>query len=108
MIGFFLLISETPCKLTPGKQHHIFVPETPTGKNGRRKSDGTQVVKESPNIDALKRENGRTLTASLLVRSRSSFYSGDYFFTSFFDVSTIRIVLGYDPGSSGQTSLKRA
>lgn len=82
-IGFFLLISETPCKLTPGKQHHIFVPETPTGKNGRRKSDGTQVVKESPNIDALKRENGRTLTASLLVRSRSSFYSGDYFLTCY-------------------------
>ena len=104
MIAFFLLISETPCKLTPGKQHHIFVPETPTGKNGRRKSDGTQVVKESPNIDALKRENGRTLTASLLVRSRSSFYSGDYFFTSFFDVCTMRFVLGYDPGSSGQTS----
>ena len=104
MIAFFLLISETPCKLTPGKQHHIFVPETPTGKNGRRKSDGTQVVKESPNIDALKRENGRTLTASLLVRSRSSFYSGDYFLPVFFDVCTMRIVLGYDPGSSGQTS----
>lgn len=54
--------------MTPGKKHQIFVPETPTGKNGRRKSDGTQVVKESPNIDALKQE--------VCLRNRTSFYSG--------------------------------
>ena len=60
--------------MTPGKQHQILVPETPTGKNGRRKSDGTQVVKESPNIDALKRENN----SSLVLRNRTTFYSGTY------------------------------
>lgn len=70
--------------MTPGKQHQILVPETPTGKNARRKSDGTLVVKESPNIDALKRDiSGQTLSTSLLVRSKS-FYSG----TSFSSAST--------------------
>ena len=75
-------ISETPCKLTPGKQHQMFVPETPTGKNGRRKSDGTQVIKESPNIDTLKRNKDCKFLKreSSLVRSRSSFYSGIYLF----------------------------
>lgn len=67
--------------MTPGKKHQILVPETPTGKNGRRKSDGTQVVKESPNIDALKQESTpRALQASLLLKSKTSFYSGNYLF----------------------------
>lgn len=70
--------------MTPGKRHEILVPETPTGKNGRRKSDGTQVVNESPNIDLLKQEGtSRALSASILVRNRTSFYSGmslDIFF----------------------------
>ena len=69
-------ILETPCKMTPGKQHQMFVPETPDGKNVRRKSDGTLVVKESPNIDTLKRgNNGQTLSVSVLTRTKS-FYSG--------------------------------
>ena len=54
----------------------MFVPETPDGKNVRRKSDGTLVVKESPNIDALKRgNNGQALSVSVLTRTKS-FYSG--------------------------------
>ena len=74
----FYPLSETPCKMTPGKTHQILVPETPTGKNGRRKSDGTLVVQESPNIDALKQEGTpRALSASILVRNRTSFYSGN-------------------------------
>ena len=74
-----LLVAETPSKMTPGKKHHIFEPETPEAKNGRRKSDGTQSVSETPNIDAVKQENTpKSLSTSLLVRQKTSFYSGTY------------------------------
>ena len=70
--------SGTPAKLTPGKKHHILAPETPVAKNGRRKSDGTQVVDESPDIDAVKqgKTTPRRINASLALRRKTSFYSG--------------------------------
>ena len=76
--SFFLCFSGTPAKLTPGKKHHILAPETPVAKNGRRKSDGTQVVDESPDIDAVKqgKTTPRRINASLALRRKTSFYSG--------------------------------
>ena len=66
--------------MTPGKQHIELVPETPAGKSTRRKSDGTLMVKESPNIDKLKKDiNYKPLSASFLTKS-TSFYSGMSFF----------------------------
>ena len=49
-----MFISGTPAKLTPGKRHKIFEPETPDSKNGRRKSAGTTFVNETPDIDTIK------------------------------------------------------
>jgi hypothetical protein len=66
--------------MTPGKKHQIFVPETPTAKSGaRRKSDGTHTVNESPDIDKLKqaKTTPRRMNASLSLRRKTSFYSGD-------------------------------
>ena len=75
---FSYAFSGTPAKLTPGKKHHILAPETPVAKNGRRKSDGTQVVDESPDIDAVKqgKTTPRRINASLALRRKTSFYSG--------------------------------
>ena len=64
--------------MTPGKKHHILAPETPITKHGRRKSDGTQVVNESPDIDTLKqgKTTPRRMNASLALRRKTTFYSG--------------------------------
>ena len=80
LLTYSVFFTETPCKMTPGKQHIELVPETPAGKSTRRKSDGTLMVKESPNIDKLKKDiNYKPLSASFLTKS-TSFYSGMSFF----------------------------
>ena len=62
-------------------QFSVLVPETPDkacGKPTRRKSDGVQYVKESPNLDAIKQgRTPRSLNASLQLRRKTSFYSGE-------------------------------
>ncbi len=38
----------TPIKLTPAKRHRILIPETPSIKNLRRKSDGNRSISDTP------------------------------------------------------------
>ena len=65
-------------KLTPGKQHRVLCPETPTHRNMKRKSDGNTSVAETPD----KGDRARTIAsprrqqASLAIRRKASFYSG--------------------------------
>ena len=71
----------TPCKMTPGKSHMLYAPETPKNKSHtRRKTDGVAFVAESPDIDKIKCKTGNTprrIAASLNLRKKTSFYSGD-------------------------------
>ena len=73
----------TPCKMTPGKSHQLYAPETPKNKeNNRRKTDGVACVAESPDLDQIKglrgeRTTPRRVAASLNLRKKTSFYSGD-------------------------------
>jgi len=65
--------------MTPGKVHRILAPETPTEKLGhRRKSDGTLLITESPDIDTIKqtRATPRRASASVALHKKTSFYSG--------------------------------
>ena len=59
----------------------MLAPETPGRKtpNHRRKSDGVKTVQESPDIDSIKqaKETPRRMAASLSLRRKTSFYSGD-------------------------------
>ena len=74
-----VVLSVTPCKMTPGKSHRILAPETPTLKSGfRRKSDGKVMVTESPDIDTIKqtRMTPRRMAASVAINKKASFYSG--------------------------------
>ena len=75
-------VSETPCKMTPGKKHQILVPETPANKGGgRRKSDGTLKVSESPDLDLVKQaKTPRSMSASLNLHKKTSFYAGENWF----------------------------
>ena len=76
--SFFLCFFRDTSQIDSRKKHHILAPETPVAKNGRRKSDGTQVVDESPDIDAVKqgKTTPRRINASLALRRKTSFYSG--------------------------------
>ena len=38
----------TPQKMTPGKSHRVMVPDTPTNKLARRKSDGNTSISDTP------------------------------------------------------------
>lgn len=72
----------TPFKMTPGKSHQLFAPETPKNKeHNRRKTDGVACVAESPDLDRIKGLGGertpRRVAASLNLRKKTSFYSGD-------------------------------
>ena len=73
----------TPCKMTPGKSHHLYAPETPKNKrNNRRKTDGVAFVDESPDMDQIKAVRGekttpRRIAASLNLRKKTSFYSSN-------------------------------
>ena len=69
------VFNKTPSKKTPRKgDFSVLVPETPDkGKAQRRKSDGVQIVKESPNVDAIKQ--GRTPRSLNNLRRKASFYS---------------------------------
>ena len=71
----------TPCKMTPGKSHMLYAPETPKNKGqNRRKTDGVAYVAESPDIDQIKSKSGNTprrIAASLKLRKKTSFYSGE-------------------------------
>ena len=59
----------------------MLAPETPGRKtpNHRRKSDGVKTVQESPDIDSIKQAKvtPRRMAASLSLRRKTSFYSGD-------------------------------
>ena len=74
------VFNKTP-KKTPrkGDCFSVLVPETPDkGCKPRRKSDGVQIVKESPNVDAIKQgRTPRSLNASLNLRRKTTFYSGE-------------------------------
>ena len=73
------MIQATPQKLTPGKSHRMLAPETPGRKTPRRKSDGVKTVAESPDIDSIKQAKvtPRRMAASLSLRRKTSFYSGE-------------------------------
>ena len=72
---------ETPQKLTPGKNHRMFAPETPRNKTPKRgrKTDGVKTVAESPDVELHKQSKvtPRRMAASLSLRRKTSFYSGD-------------------------------
>ena len=61
------VFNKTPSKKTPRKgDFSVLVPETPDkGNPRRRKSDGVQIVKESPNVDVIKQK----------LRRKTTFYS---------------------------------
>ena len=73
----------TPCKMTPGKSHRLYAPETPKNKGqNRRKTDGMLVVPDTPDLDQNKRigrekTTPRRAAASLKLRKKTTFYSGN-------------------------------
>merc|ERR1712142_804890 len=70
--------ASTKGKMTPGKQHRVLCPETPSHRGGRRKSDGNTRIAVTPD----KGSQIRTITtprrdqASFALRRKASFYSG--------------------------------
>merc|ERR1712142_42038 len=70
--------ASTKGKMTPGKQHRVLCPETPSHRGGRRKSDGNTRIAVTPD----KGSQIRTITtprrdqASFALRRKASFYFG--------------------------------
>ena len=87
------LLATPKKKMTPGKVHSILVPETPkrqrapsgagdgNNRNNRKKSDGTVMVKESPDVAAAKYGNPAAATPRTQRAKdrlfRKSFYDSD-------------------------------